>query len=253
MQALTILIHKDPIAEEAFIQGEVSGIPGLAHFIRVEITEIIPITEGIVTSRGSCNTDDKDARHNNDHARTQKNIVKRNKSNKKEMIKEKTNNKISKEKGEYKRDSIKQKVSNNTSSKEKDKNKIKENGKINVQEVQNKLDEDVVIMSCNSSNNLNLPIIDSKFSDSCFAALLDTGANVSLIQPSALEKIKEQNKTNWSSKYSIILGYDIIPKNYIALDIPNKKILIQKQSFGFYEDTPRSSSPSLSADTESSQ
>ncbi|GBM36119.1 Retrovirus-related Pol polyprotein from transposon 17.6 [Araneus ventricosus] len=101
---------------------------------------------------------------------------------------------MSKEKGEYKRDSIKQKVSSNTFGKEKDKSKIKENGKINVQEVQNKLDEDVVIMSCNSSNNLNLPIIDLKFSDSCFAALLDTGANVSLIQPSALEKIKEQNK-----------------------------------------------------------
>nr|GBL67533.1 Retrovirus-related Pol polyprotein from transposon opus [Araneus ventricosus]GBL68087.1 Retrovirus-related Pol polyprotein from transposon opus [Araneus ventricosus] len=90
---------------------------------------------------------------------------------------------------------MKHKVSNNTSNKEKDKNKIKENGKIYVKEVQNKLDEDVVIMSCNSSNNLNLPIIDLKFSDSCFAALLDTGANVSLIQPSALEKIKEQNKT----------------------------------------------------------
>ncbi|GBO41466.1 Retrovirus-related Pol polyprotein from transposon 412 [Araneus ventricosus] len=93
---------------------------------------------------------------------------------------------------------MKQKVSNNTSNKEKDKNKIKENGKINVKEVQNKLgqtNEDVVIMSCNSSNNLNLPIIDLKFSDSCFAALLDTGANVRLIQPSALEKIKEQNKT----------------------------------------------------------
>ncbi|GBN36083.1 hypothetical protein AVEN_178774-1 [Araneus ventricosus] len=85
---------------------------------------------------------------------------------------------MSKEKGEYKRDNIKQKATNNTSSKEKDKNKIKENGiaiKINVQEVQNKLDEDVVIMSCNSSKNLNLPIIDLKFSDSCFAALLDTG------------------------------------------------------------------------------
>ncbi|GBN17793.1 hypothetical protein AVEN_95674-1 [Araneus ventricosus] len=103
---------------------------------------------------------------------------------------------------------MKQKVSNNTSNKEKDKNKIKENGKINVKEVQNKLDEDVVIMSCNSSNNLNLPIIDLKFSDSCFAALLDTGANI---------------------------------------------FQIEKQSFGFYEDTPRNSSPSLSADTESSQ
>ncbi|GBL57895.1 hypothetical protein AVEN_166671-1 [Araneus ventricosus] len=191
---------------------------------------------------------------------------------------------------------MKQKVSNNTSNKEKDKNKIKENGKINVKEVQKKLDEDVVIMSCNSSNNLHLPIIDLKFSDNCFAALLDTGANVSLIQPSALEKIKEQNKvtfvsrsvrihtlnnntlpyhsavnikfrignkwfsnlffvtqTNWSSKYSIILGYDFIQKNCIVLDISNQKILIEKQSFGFYEDTSRNSSPSLSADTESSQ
>ncbi|GBO29658.1 hypothetical protein AVEN_163695-1 [Araneus ventricosus] len=82
MKALTILIHKDPITEETLIQREVSGILGLAHFIRVEITEIIPITGGIKLLGGSCNTDDKYSRHNNNHARTQQNIVKRNKSNK---------------------------------------------------------------------------------------------------------------------------------------------------------------------------
>ncbi|GBM76249.1 hypothetical protein AVEN_105429-1 [Araneus ventricosus] len=110
---------------------------------------------------------------------------------------------MSKEKSDDKRDKIIQKATNNTSSKEKDKNKIKENGiasKINVQEVQNKLDEDVVIMSCNSSNNLNLPSEDLNFSDSCFAALLDTWTNVSLIQPGTLEKIKEQNNLTFASR-----------------------------------------------------
>ncbi|GBO12368.1 hypothetical protein AVEN_236964-1, partial [Araneus ventricosus] len=36
-------------------------------------------------------------------------------------------------------------------------------------------------------------------------------------------------------------------------DILNQKIFIKKQSFGLYEDKPRNSSPSVSADTESSQ
>ncbi|GBM25793.1 Retrovirus-related Pol polyprotein from transposon 17.6 [Araneus ventricosus] len=45
----------------------------------------------------------------------------------------------------------------------------------------------------------------------------------------------------------------LFKKNCIVLDIPNQKILIEKQSLGFYEDTPRNSSPSLSADTELSQ
>ncbi|GBN83926.1 hypothetical protein AVEN_86618-1 [Araneus ventricosus] len=116
---------------------------------------------------------------------------------------------------------MKQKVSNNTSNKEKDENKMKENGKINVKAVQNKLDEDVVIMLCNSSNNLNLPIIDLKFSDSCFAALLDTGANVSLIQPSALEKIKEQNKEAKSRH-----GVSLVPVHLTTLEEDLKQQLV---------------------------
>lgn len=56
-------------------------------------------------------------------------------------------------------------------------------------------------MSCNSENKSNyLPIIKLKFGDLEVPALLDTGANLTLVQPSILAEIKEQCKVEHISR-----------------------------------------------------
>lgn len=56
-------------------------------------------------------------------------------------------------------------------------------------------------MSCNLENKSNhLPIIKLKFGNLEVPALLDTGANLSLVQPSILEEIKQQSKVEHISR-----------------------------------------------------
>lgn len=55
-------------------------------------------------------------------------------------------------------------------------------------------------MSCDSSKNDSLPIISLRFADLTIPALLDTGANISLIEPQTLSLIKEQTKVHYLSR-----------------------------------------------------
>lgn len=83
-------------------------------------------------------------------------------------------------------------------------------------------------MSCQSLQN-NLPIIKIKFGDSQFDALLDTGANLSLVQPNILEEIKENSKVEYISRAVKIhtLNKQIIP----YLSAVNLKFKIQSRWF----------------------
>lgn len=60
--------------------------------------------------------------------------------------------------------------------------------------------EQKLLASCQSSNIAQLPIINIKFGDFTVASLLDTGANLSLIQPDTLQLIKNYTKIHYLSR-----------------------------------------------------
>lgn len=57
-----------------------------------------------------------------------------------------------------------------------------------------------IVASCQTNNITQLPIINIKFGDQVIPALLDTGANLSLIQPDTLESIKNFTKVQYISR-----------------------------------------------------
>lgn len=56
------------------------------------------------------------------------------------------------------------------------------------------------VMTCNSEYFDTLPIINLKFGNFIVPALIDTGANLSLIDPNTLNEIKEEVKVNYLSR-----------------------------------------------------
>lgn len=65
---------------------------------------------------------------------------------------------------------------------------------------ENKKKFEKTLMSCNSDDSNLLPLINIKFTSVQKTALLDTGANISLIQASTLEKIKQSTKVEYISR-----------------------------------------------------
>lgn len=55
------------------------------------------------------------------------------------------------------------------------------------------------VLSCNAKSNLDLPIIPLKFKNTEAVALIDTGANISLIHPDLVCAIKQHTKINYIS------------------------------------------------------
>lgn len=84
------------------------------------------------------------------------------------------------------------------------------------------------VMSCND-NSKKLPLINLKFSNHEVAALLDTGANLSLIQPSVLNKIKSTCKIQYISRAVKI--HTINNSNIPYLSAVNIKFKIQNKWF----------------------
>lgn len=150
--------------------------------------------------------------------------------------------------------------------------------------VQDQVKTDVIkaIISCNQINNHSLPIIDLNFGQFKSSALLDSGANISLLKPQIIDQIKQFSKVKylsrsvkiktldnneipylsavklnfkihnkwfenifyvaqkpWSSAYDIILGYDFLQLNKILLDVNNKTMISNNESFPFKEMDPQ--------------
>lgn len=87
----------------------------------------------------------------------------------------------------------------NLKSNKKDKLKKQPKSNVKVHDTNNTNNQDFLVMSCRSTKN-NLPTIQIKFGENILEALIDTGANLSLIQPSALENIKETTKVHHISR-----------------------------------------------------
>lgn len=84
-------------------------------------------------------------------------------------------------------------------------------------------------MSCNSEDTDNLPLIEIKFSSLQKTALLDTGANISLIQASTLDKIKQSTKVEYISRSVKIRTIDNSSIPYLSA--VNLKFKIQNKWF----------------------
>lgn len=87
-----------------------------------------------------------------------------------------------------------------------------------------------VVFSCNLENDFNeLPIIGIKFGNFCVNALLDTGANLSLIESNILESIKNLTKIEYVSRMVKIQTLDKSSIPYMSA--VNLKFKIQNKWF----------------------
>lgn len=71
-------------------------------------------------------------------------------------------------------------------------------------------------MSCSSSETNFLPIINLNFNNLTIPALIDTGANLSLVEPDTLNLIKQHSKINYLSRSVKIHTIDNSSISYIS-------------------------------------